>query len=242
MRLAGIAYLKGRSEIDPAQIGLLGHSEGGLVAPLAASRSGDVGFIVMMAGTGLPGRDILKAQLALILKADGVSEAEQKYARAGQRRLIEILLQEKDAKVVAAKVVAAYKEVLVALPEAEKKAVVESGEVSEAMIAKWNTPWFRSFLVYDPRPTLRKVRCPVLAIDGEIDLQVSATENLAEIRKALEVGGNRDVKIVEFKGLNHLLQPCTSGSPSEYARIETTIAPEVLKAIGDWIVEHTSSK
>ena len=107
------------------------------------------------------------------------------------------------------------------------------------MIDQFNNAWFRSFLTYDPRPTLQKVRCPVLAINGEKDLQVPRKENLAEIDKALKAGGNRDVKTIEFPGLNHLFQPCKTGSPSEYARIETTIAPEVLKAIGDWIVEKT---
>jgi pimeloyl-ACP methyl ester carboxylesterase len=241
--LAGVAFLKGRNDIDPARIGLAGHSEGGIIAPMAASRSKDVAFIVLMAGTGLPGIDILKAQAELISRVEGASEAELKYSRDAQQRAIDIFLREKDEKVARTKLVAAMKEILAALPEAEKKALAESGgEVSEAMIDQFNNAWFRSFLAFDPRPTLQKVRCPVLAINGEKDLQVPSKENLAEIEKALKAGGNRDVKTVEFAGVNHLFQPCKTGSPSEYAKIETTIAPEVLKAIGDWIVEHTSTK
>jgi fermentation-respiration switch protein FrsA (DUF1100 family) len=89
---------------------------------------------------------------------------------------------------------------------------------------------------------LRKVRCPVLTINGEKDLQIPGKEILAEIDKALEAGGNRDVKTIAFLGLNHLFQPCSMGSPSEYSKIETTIAPEAIKAIGDWIVEKTGTR
>src|SRR5262249_54944136 len=123
-----------------------------------------------------------------------------------------------------------------------RKQAEESGDYSEAMITPFNNAWFRSFLAYDPRDALKKVRCPVLAINGEKDLQVPSQQNLAEIGKALESGGNRDVKTIEFPGLNHLFQPCKSGSPSEYARIETTIAPQVLQAVGDWIIEKTSRR
>ena len=116
------------------------------------------------------------------------------------------------------------------------------GSLSEAATKAFNNTWFRFFLTYDPRPTLRTVRCPVLAINGEKDLQVPAKENLAEIAKALGAGGNTNVKTVELPGLNHLFQPCKTGSPSEYASIETTIAPEALKTIGDWIVLQTGIK
>jgi uncharacterized protein len=237
--LAGVTFLKGRNEIDPTKIGLMGHSEGGLIAPIAAARSKDVAFIVLMAGTGLPGIDIVKAQGDLIAKAEGATEAEMKRSREIQQRAIEVFLQEKDEKAARTKLAAAMKEMLAAMPEAVKKAAEESGELSDAMIDQFNNAWFRSFLAYDPRPTLGKVHCPVLAINGEKDLQVPPKENLAEIRKALEACGNRDVKTIEFKGLNHLFQPCKTGSPSEYAKIEITIAPEVLKAVGDWIVEQS---
>jgi hypothetical protein len=240
--LAGVGYLKGRTEIDPAKIGLIGHSEGADIAQLAASRSKDVAFIVLMAGSGLPGDEILELQGQLVARAEGASESELKHASELRRRLVDILLREKDPKAARSKLIAASKEIQATLPEAEKKALAEAGEAVEAMIDQFNNAWFRSFLVFDPRPTLRKVRCPVLAVDGEKDMQVPSKENLAEIEKALKAGGNSDVKAIEFPGLNHLFQPCKTGSPAEYARIETTIAPEVLKAIGDWIVERTSAR
>ncbi len=240
--LSGVSYLKARKEIDPSKIGLIGHSEGGLIAPLAASRSADVAFVVLMAGTGLPGVDVLRAQGRLIWKAEGLSDAELKYALDTQQRAIDIFLAEKDEKVAKARFAAALKEILAALPESLKKELDQSGDPSEGMIEQYNNAWFRSFLTSDPRPTLLKLRCPVLAVNGEKDLQVPCKENLAEIARALQAGGNRDFKTIEFPGLNHLFQPCKTGSLSEYATIETTIAPEVLKTIGDWVVEKTGPR
>ena len=239
---AGVEFLKGRTQIDRSKIGLIGHSEGGIIAPMAAARSKDVAFIVLMAGTGLPGDEILAAQGQLILKASGSSEAEMKHERDVQKRLIDIIAHEKDEKAAQVKLAAALKEILAALPESERKAVERQGALSEAAVGAFNNTWFRYFLTYDPRPTLQTVACPVLAINGEKDLQVPAKENLAEIDKAVKAGGNRDVTTVELPGLNHLFQPCKTGAPSEYAAIEITIAPEALKTMGDWIAEKTGAK
>jgi pimeloyl-ACP methyl ester carboxylesterase len=241
--LAGVAFLKGRKEINPAKIGMIGHSEGGIIAPIAATRSTDVAFIVLMAGTGLPGDKILEAQGQLILKASGASDAHLKFQRDAQQRLIAIIADEKDEKAAEAKLSAELKRIFDALPESEKKAAGEgAAALSEAAVGGFNNAWFRSFLRFDPRTTLRNVHCPVLALNGEKDLQVPAKENLAEIEKAVRAGGNCNVKTIEFKGLNHLFQPCKTGAPSEYAAIETTIAPEALQAMGDWIAEQTRGK
>jgi uncharacterized protein len=241
--LSGLVFLKGRPEIDSKKMGLIGHSEGGLIAPIAAARAKDVAFIVLMAGTGLPGSEILETQGQLILKAGGASESEMKKERDHQKRLIDIIATEKDEKAAEAKIATAWKEIVAAMPEAERKSLdATGGSLHEAQIKGFNNTWFRYFLTYDPRPTLRRVRCPVLALNGEKDLQVSAKENLAEIARALQAGGNRNVKTVEFPGLNHLFQPCKTGSPSEYGSIETTIAPEALKTIADWIVLQSGIK
>jgi pimeloyl-ACP methyl ester carboxylesterase len=241
--LAGLAFLKGRKEIDPNKIGMIGHSEGGIIAPIAAARSKDVAFIVLMAGTGLPGAQILEAQGQLILKASGASESQLKLQRDAQKRLIAIIAQEMDERVAEAKLSAELKKIVAALPESEKKALGDGGGgLSEAAVNGFNNAWFRSFVNFDPRTTLRKVQCPVLALNGEKDLQVPAKENLAEIEKAVKAGGNGNVTTIEFPGLNHLFQPCKTGTPSEYAAIETTIAPEALKAMGDWIARQTGAK
>jgi fermentation-respiration switch protein FrsA (DUF1100 family) len=179
------------------------------------------------------------AQARLILKANGASESALLAQERLQKSVFQIVAQEKDEKSWEAKLSTALKEILASLPESEKKALGESeGALSRTAIAQVSNRWFRYFLYFDPRPTLRKVRCHVLAINGEKDLQVPSKENLTEIEKALRAGGNQNVKTVEIPGLNHLFQPCKTGSPSEYASIETTIAPEALKIIGDWIVEQ----
>jgi pimeloyl-ACP methyl ester carboxylesterase len=240
--LAGVDFLKKRSEIAAKKIGLVGHSEGGIIAPIAAARSDDIAYLVLMAGTGLPGIEIVSAQAELILKALGTSESLMNAQRKAQKRLFEVLAQEKDEKGASAKLTSAIKELTADLPESERKALSESGDVlSEAAIHQINNPWFRFFLTFDPRQTLRKVRCPVLAINGEKDLQVPCRQNLSEIAKALHEGGNQSIRTVEIPGVNHLFQPCKTGTPSEYASIETTFAPEALKVIGEWISEQTRS-
>ena len=107
-----------------------------------------------------------------------------------------------------------------------------------ATVMTLTSPWMRYFLFYDPVPALRKVSCPVLAVDGSLDLQVPADTNLHGIERALRAGGNKDVTIRNFPGLNHLFQTAKTGAPGEYSTIEETIAPEVLKEIGDWVSAH----
>ena len=124
------------------------------------------------------------------------------------------------------------------LPDSEK---AKTGDKNTAlkMLSRVETPWFKYFIKYDPRPTLEKVKCPVLAIDGSKDLQVPPKEDLAAIKEALTKGGNKNFETIELKGLNHLFQTAKTGSPTEYNTIEETIAPIALKTIGDWILKIT---
>src|SRR6185503_3151723 len=126
--------------------------------------------------------------------------------------------------------------------EASQKRLAAQITAAEAQATAFATPWFQYFLAYDPRPTLMKVRVPVLAINGEKDLQVPVKEDLEGIEQALKDGGNRDYKIVALPGLNHLFQTSNTGAVSEYGTIEETIAPVVLQTIGDWIVAHTAKR
>ena len=239
---AGVAFLKSRSEIDPGRIGLVGHSEGGLIAPMVAARSPDVAYIVLMAGTGLTGSEILSLQGHLILKALGLTEERLKSQAETLKRLMAVVVAERDEEAATKKMGAILEEALAALPEAERKALGDSAKFIEGQVTQLRSPWFRFFLAYDPRPTLAKVRCPVLAIIGERDLQVPPKENLAEIAKALKSAGNTRVTVREMPGLNHLFQTSKTGAPSEYATIEETMAPAALQAIGDWILEQVGTK
>jgi pimeloyl-ACP methyl ester carboxylesterase len=242
--LAGVAFLKTRPEIDARMIGLMGHSEGGIIAPLVASRSKDVAFIVLLAGTGLPGDEIINLQARAIGLAMSEKSNEPKLLRQLdlQKRLLQVLRNEPDDKKVDAKLKALIAEFKATASESDRKEVGDLEATVASQSATLHSPWFRYFLTYDPRPALTKVHCPVLAVIGEKDLQVPPKENLAEIGKALKQGGNTHATLKQFPGLNHLFQTCKTGAPAEYAQIEETIAPLALKEIGDWVVSQTSAK
>jgi pimeloyl-ACP methyl ester carboxylesterase len=237
--LAGIEFLKGRRGINPKQIGLIGHSEGGLVAPMVASQSNDVAFIVLLAGPGLPGEEILYAQGALILKANGASAEALAKQWATQEMMFTILKQEKDNAAAEKKIREGFDKQMTSANEAEK---TQAKRLMDAQIGMVLSPWFRHFLTYDPRPALARVKCPVLALNGENDLQVPATENLREIEATLKAAGNKDVTVLRLPKLNHLFQTSETGSPGEYGKIEETFAPFALKTIGDWILKRVGQK
>ena len=239
--LAGIAFLKTRPEIDRKKIGLIGHSEGGVIAPMVAVKSTDVAFIVLLAGTGLPGDEILQLQGRLIGKALAKKgeDAALESQLAFQKRFLEVAKTEPDLKKASAKMKEIYAEMKAAMPEKERKELGDVESMVTAQLDQLNGPWFRYFLTYDPRPTLAKVTCPVLALVGEKDLQVPPRENLTEITKALKVTKNGPTVVKELTGLNHLFQTCKTGSPGEYAEIEETIAPSALKEIGEWVEART---
>ena len=222
---AGVAYLKTRSEVDPHKIGLVGHSEGGIIAPMVAARNPDVAFIVMMAGSGVRGDQILPEQTLLLSEAAGESKDKAEKAAAQEREVLSLVEKEKDEAVL----------------EKDLRQKL-AGDVPEAQmgaqITMITSPWFRYFLTYDPATALRKVKCPVLAINGEKDRQVSPQQNLPAIRQALTEGGNKNFEVVELPGLNHLFQTAKTGAVSEYAEIEETISPLALKTIADWILKQ----
>ena len=236
--LAGVRFLKGRKGINPKQIGLIGHSEGGIIAPLAAVQSPDVAYIVLMAGPGISGEKILYLQNSLIGKAQGISDEEIAKNHRLQERIFAVVKGEKDSTIA--------KNKLRKLLENELSKEGEKGADNEAYIKSETrrvlSPWFRYFLTYDPKPTLMKVKCPVLAINGEKDLQVPPQENLRAIGEALKAGGNKDYTVKELPGLNHLFQRCKTGSPTEYAKIEETISPTALKTIAQWILKQTQGR
>lgn len=238
--LAGVAYLERRSDIDPRRIGLVGHSEGGLIAPLVATRSRDVAFIVLMAGPGIPGWELIPLQGERVARAMGADEASIAFGKAVNERMVALALQPGDSAAIATRMRALSDSVKAALPEAQRKQLGDGPFLKASQIRAFLQPWFGYFLSHDPAPTLRHVTCPVLAINGALDTQVPAKENLAAIERALHAGNNRDFKLVELPGLNHLFQTCKTGSVTEYHSIEETIAPIALDTIGEWVVAHTT--
>lgn len=233
---AAIDFLKGHAEIDAKKIGLIGHSEGGLIAPMVATTRDDVAFIVMLAGPGVTGREIVLNQTALIEKAEGISDEIASVNREFLLAALEQIESGKSIDEVKSTLRTRFDELRLRLPEADRAAMNEA--MFEQSISQLSSPWFRFFFAYDPRPALRKLRCPVLAINGELDLQVDPKLNLLEIRKALEAGGNTRAKVIELPGLNHLLQTAKTGSPSEYQSIEETMSPVALQTIANWLQEQ----
>jgi pimeloyl-ACP methyl ester carboxylesterase len=232
---ACVQFLKARSDIDRKHIGLIGHSEGGVIAPTVAAENDDVAFIVMMAGTAVPGSEVLYEQQRLIAKAMHIPGEMAEKGHQFNQKLYEILKKDSTDAVAAKEVEALFQSMLASMPDEQRKAAEPGLEVQKGQAT---SPWFRYFVKYDPAPALRKLRCPVLAMNGELDLQVSPNQNLPAIAKALEDGGNRDYEVVKFARLNHLFQTATTGSPSEYATIPETISPVVLEVMTGWILRH----
>ena len=226
--LAGESYLKSRPEINPNRIGLIGHSEGGIIAPMVAAQSPDVAFIVLMAGTGVKGEEVLTEQGKLVMRANGASEELIQENSKVQKMLFDVIKSTSDSE-------AAEKQTRESL--ATVNPIIRDAALAQLKMAL--SPWMRYFVTYDPQPALEKVKCPVLAINGEKDLQVPPGQNLPAIEKALRAGGNKDFKTIELPGLNHLFQTCKTGSIAEYSQIDETISPVALDLISSWIQDHT---
>lgn len=219
---AAIGYLKTRTEINKKKIGLIGHSEGGVIAPMVAASSKDVAFIVLMAGTGVPGDEILLAQQTLIGRASGIDSATLAESEKINRKGFELIKSSTDVEKL--------KTDLAALLRQNN---VPENAVSSA-VAQTTTPWMLYFIRHNPATVLQKVKCPVLALNGSNDLQVPK-ENLQAIKNALTQGGNKRVTTHELPGLNHLFQESKTGAPTEYATIEQTISPAALTELLMWL-------
>ncbi|MBN1271060.1 MAG: alpha/beta hydrolase [Candidatus Aminicenantes bacterium] len=240
--LAGLAYLQSRKEIDRKAIGLFGHSEGGIISSMAAARSPEVAFIVLAASPGLPIREMEYSEEERALKKqDAGSDLITKY-RALQDSLFKVIEDETDSRVVRERFAATMIKFFEGLDEDERKITGLSEDnlegAIESQFQRLNSPWFRYYLPFDPGDVLKKVACPVMAVNGSKDVQVVSSENLPAIIKALEAGGNKDVFVRELPGLNHLFQTAVTGEISEYVEIEETISPSVMKMIADWILKH----
>lgn len=231
---AAYLFLKNNPKINPAAIGLLGHSEGGLIAPIVAASNAGIGFIVSLAGPGVTGEQVLYRQQADIGRLSGLKDEEISEASEINKKLYAILKKEKDNIKAEAKITDTYRKILTG----KKMSAVEIEKGISQLKASFGAEtytWYRYFLFADPALYWKKVKCPVIALNGEKDLQVAADVNLPAIEKALKTGGNMKVKTVKLAELNHLFQHCKTGLPGEYGQIEETFSPEALKVISDWI-------
>ena len=232
---AAFKFLKNNPKINKKEIGLIGHSEGGLIAPITAASNTDIGFIVTLAGPGVTGQQIMIRQTEDIGRLSGIKENALKESVDINKKLYAVLRKEKDNNKAEKKVLALYRDILKKKKTPEAQVEKEIKELKQRFGARTYT-WFRYFLTTDPARFWKQVECPVLALNGEKDLQVAAHENLPAIEKALNSGGNESVKTISLPGLNHLFQHSTTGLPADYGTIEETFSPEVLKIIATWIL------
>lgn len=240
--LTGVEYLKSRKEINAREIGLIGHSEGGIIAPMVAVASKDVAFIVMLAGSGQSGTEVILTQIDLLNKASGEKPETIAKAVDFQKSLFAVIKSEPDNKLAEQKINEVIATRKSKMNEQELSAFTSTEANLKAQLPLLLSPWYRYFLAYNPRPTLERVKIPVLALNGENDVQVSSKENLTAIEDALKTGGNKDYTIKSFPKLNHLFQTSQTGSPFEYSTIEETISPQVLELVTDWILKRTGKK
>lgn len=237
--VSAVRYLKTRPEIGP--IGLVGHSEGGIIAPIAATQCEDIDFIVLLAGTGIRGDKLLLAQEKLIYQAGGMDDEEINQILEVNAAAFGLALYTQDLPSFEAELGAYLKEKMddgsIEIPEG-----MTYDELYQLQMDSMTNPWMYEFIRLDPAQWLSRVTCPVLALNGSKDLQVPAKYNFPAISEALEEAGNNDYTLRKYPGLNHLFQESETGHPEEYAQIEQTFAPVVLEEMTAWIKARTDSR
>jgi pimeloyl-ACP methyl ester carboxylesterase len=238
---AAVGFLKHHERINPDQIGLAGHSEGGLIAPMVVGLRDDIAFVCLLAATGVDGATINQSQTEALLRAEGVDESEIQIVLKINRAVINVSTKAEPDADLSNEFEDVIKDVVQSVPESDRELAEQNIRKGiQNSKGKLQSQWMRFFLTYDPRPALTRIKCPVLAMIGTKDLQVLPDLNMPEIKKALTAGGNQDFEIVELEGLNHLFQQCETGAMSEYVTIQETFNPKALKKIGDWIISHTT--
>jgi len=225
---AAVEALGQRSGVQAETIGVIGHSEGGLIAPMVATQSEQVAFLVLLAAPGLSGDAILADQLDRRIRRQGANERTRALQRGTQKRIFEVLKQDADSAEIASRL----RKIMI------QSRGIKGEETINREIQRLMNPWLRFFIEYDPRPTLRKVDVPVLALAGAKDQQVAPDTNQAAIAEALNAARNPDATVRTLDGLNHLFQTAETGAPSEYGRIEETFDPKAIDIIANWIDEQ----
>ena len=235
---AGVAFLKTQPEVDPKHIGLIGHSEGGILATIVASRSPDVAYFISLAGTGLPGSDIIPLQVEAMMRLDGsISDDGIKAIMAEQHKIVDLVLKDADKETITA---AMRQALLVSnehLPAEHKLSPAQIDATATQQTTAMTGAWMVSFFKTDPRVYWKKITTPALVMIGEKDFQVAAQPNIKAIKEV--VGDSDRVRLEMLPGLNHLFQAAETGALSEYGKIEETVNPAALKMMTDWILFQT---
>lgn len=233
---AAVNYIKARADLKSLSVGLMGHSEGGMIAPMVASRNKNIDFIVLLAGPGTPIKKLMLQQNADLARLGGATPEEIKQASAMNEQVFSLVNQHQKLST------AQLKPILdTMLYQSLRKLPIASlnGKKIEDVIEEQNntllSPWFRYFLAFNPADYLTKTQCPVLALNGTLDMQVNSTANLAAISNDLKKAGNKNIKVIPMTGLNHLFQQAKTGSVTEYAANSETVNPLALQTVSGWI-------
>lgn len=234
--LSAVHYLKSRSDINPNQIGLIGHSEGGIIAPLAVNQTKDISFIVTLAATGIPGSEVAVLQ-SKSLRPFPVPD--EKIFEENVRIAIKIASTNEDISQKRKELTAHNNTYLAPIlkslgaPDENISAFIKNE--TETVLKPWSTYFYN----YNPANEFEKLTIPVLSLNGSKDTQVNASINQNAIRNALIKGGNKNYKVIELENMNHLFQECKTGNINEYKEIEQTMSPVAMEEISNWILEIT---
>jgi len=241
---AAVSYLLSRPDIDPDRVGLLGHSEGAMVAAMVAARNNDVAFAVSMAGVAVDGYELFVRQVELIALAGGLG-AERATEAASEQRAVLDLVRGRDWEALEARLTEINREQLAGLPPEQKEALGDPEQLVQAMVAQqmstFRSDWYQFFLDYDPGEDWAQVTIPVLAIFAELDVQVDAEQNTEAFERAMAQAGNDDFTAVVLSGANHLFQPAETGGHWEYPTLPQEFVPAFLPTLSDWLLERVGA-
>ena len=232
---SAIHFLKERPEIDSLKIGLIGHSDGGMIAPMVAARSKDVSFIVLLGAPGIHGGQLFIERQILDAEKTGKTKEEIACMQLYLEGLVDIISSAETEAEVVTNLKNFAQRTYHLLPDSQVPAGMTKDEFISRQIQMLSSPWFKYFFTYDPASTLQGVRCPVLALAGSKDVQAPAELNLPSIKEALVAGGNTNITIKKIENLNHMFQECQTGRIEEYSQIEQTFAPIALEEMLLWI-------
>lgn len=236
---AAVTFIKTKKGVNPKKIGLIGHSEGGMIAPIVASKDKNINFIVLLAAPGIPCDELLIEQTYLIAKVSGATEVEIADTQKNNKLIYDLVKSDKTNDELKSDLETVFINLFKNDPSFITLSETEKNQMINQQIESVSYPWFRNFVQFKPEEYLKKVKCPVLVLNGENDLQVPPKSNMTGIKNALDKARNKKVTLKEYPKLNHLFQESVTGSTDEYGAIEQTFSPTVLTDIKDWILVQT---
>lgn len=236
---SAMLFLRKQDRIDKTKTGLIGHSEGGIIAPMIASKTKEISFLVLLAAPGIDIIDLMVIQNRKMVEGEKILRQEQYTAfEVMLRNVFKTVIKTKDNNDAGKKIMNIYAQYAKTIDSVQIVKMQLTEKSIRQQLIPLLSPWYRYFLSIKPSVYVSKVKCPVLALNGDKDIQVTADENLAALNDALRAAGNIKCTVRRMNNLNHLFQTAVTGMPEEYAKTEETISPEVLDIISKWIKQQ----